>query len=109
MNLSGEVIVGGGKSRAWKVIPTANILQNLDNPLEAGAYFAKCYMGDNFLGFCLVMVYDSNLRVVEAYIEDFNKNIYGKEISLIDIKRISLEDNKKAHDVGINFLKQKYV
>ena len=73
--------------------PTANILENENRvKLGAGTYITKVYVDNkSYLGITNVgpkPTFDEHSRSIETYILDFNRDIYGKTITVEFYKKI---------------------
>lgn len=89
-------IVKKGKQRGRLLgFPTANI--SVDKGIPEGIYVSEVilngdtYKSATFVG--IVKTFNENDYLLESYILDFNKNIYGEEIVVRLYKKI--RDNKK--------------
>lgn len=81
-NINSRVIHGSKTSSNLYDYPTANIANNINLP--CGIYTAESNFGD-----CICMVLSP--FNIECHIKKFNKNIYGKELKLRNIKKIKGE------------------
>ena len=84
--------------------PTANIECNLSGDDPDGFYYAKVKVDDKELNGLVFVIKSEHLA--EAYIFDFNEDIYGKRIFITlvkfmavlkDFNKISLIDQFKQH------------
>lgn len=73
--------------------PTANIKPNADRlPLKDGIYATYCIVdGTEYMSMTNVgakPTFEDNSISVETYIMDFNKDVYGKEIEIVFVKKM---------------------
>jgi len=97
--VNGKVVEGSKRGRTLG-FPTANIEQHDKNKLlpQNGVYLVKVFLEDEkysgVLNIGLRPTFNNRIEpIAEVHLLDFNKNIYGKEISVEFIKR--LRDEKK--------------
>ncbi|QGS51940.1 riboflavin kinase [Spiroplasma tabanidicola] len=96
--------------------PTINILIEDDLPLTYGVYGVETYfeqLDKTFLGAAMYWKNDLNQKVLEVYILDFDKDVYGwsVDIKLLEkirnpIKITSLEDLKKIIKNDVDQIKK---
>ena len=103
----GVVVRGNSKNKKWRLLPTANIVQSSPR-LSVGSYAGKCHLNQKELGICLITVYATAPNIIEVYISDFDKDIYGKEIRLSQIKEIKYKDFKTLTDKGLELIFKSY-
>jgi riboflavin kinase/FMN adenylyltransferase len=100
--VSGEVVPGAHRGRGLG-FPTANIRVDADRALPGyGVYATYAYLGtERFLSVTNVGVrpsFDNGLCSVEAYLVDFDEDIYGRELTLAFVARLRAE--QRFEDVG---------
>ena len=105
--IKGVVVRGNSKNKKWRLLPTANIVQSSPR-LSVGSYAGKCHLNQKELGICLITVYATAPNIIEVYISDFDKDIYGKEIRLSQIKEIKYKDFKTLTDKGLELIFKSY-
>ncbi len=91
-----------GKMLARKIFkPTANILDNKALEIMSGSYASmvkyknKFYKGITFIG--IPKSFEDNKSIVETYIFDFDKDIYGEKIIVYPLHFI--RENQKFNDI----------
>ncbi|HVO75334.1 MAG TPA: bifunctional riboflavin kinase/FAD synthetase [Ignavibacteriaceae bacterium] len=110
-SIYGNVVIGDQRGRKLG-FPTANIKIDKDKLLPAlGIYAAEIIVAENKL-FGLLSVgrrptfYDAGEIIPEAYIFDFNKDIYGKNITVKLVERIRGEEKFGSADELIAQMKK---
>jgi len=99
MLVSGPVI----KGRQYKdKVPTANIL--MEDKAPSGVYVGNCYDIDGeLLGRSFVFITDYAPDIAETYISGYwRDDLYGKFISVEDMKRLERDDLRHLYDNAMN-------
>ncbi|MGE5806570.1 MAG: bifunctional riboflavin kinase/FAD synthetase [Ignavibacteria bacterium] len=110
-SLTGNVVAGDKRGRKLG-FPTANIKVDNDKLLPAlGIYAIEIIVdGNKFCGLLSIgrrpTFYDSGEIVPEAFIFDFNKDIYGEKISVNLVERIRGEEKFSSADELIAQMKK---
>ncbi|QBQ07698.1 riboflavin kinase/FAD synthetase [Spiroplasma gladiatoris] len=85
-------IVADGKKYGRTIgYPTINIIVDSKIPLKFGVYAVKVYveaLDKTYLGSCMYWKNSLNQILLETYILDFDKDIYGWKVDLIFLKKI---------------------
>ncbi len=96
--ITGKVISGDNRGNAILSIPTANIKANKGKLLpKNGIYISRIkiensiYKGITNIGFVPTFKKTNDNMSIETFILNFNKNIYGQNITLAILKRIRNE------------------
>jgi len=101
-----------GDKRGRKIgFPTANLeIENHRAMLPNGAYAVNVnFQGENFCGMTNIgnnPTFNVNDRRLEVFINDFNKDIYGQEISVSFLEKLRDEQKFNSVDELVNQLRQ---
>ena len=60
--------------------------------LPIGSYVGECYLEEDKLGNSYITVYTTAPDIIETYISGFNESLYGKRITLKNIKKLKYSD-----------------
>jgi riboflavin kinase/FMN adenylyltransferase len=92
--LAGEVVHGDGRGRSLGV-PTANLAVWADHAIpKPGVYIGRAYLGENVWGAVTNVGYrptfenQPNTPMIEAYLLDFDQNLYGQTLQLEFLHRL---------------------
>lgn len=102
-SLTGKVVAGDKRGRELG-FPTANIKVDIEKLLPALGIYAVEAVVDNEQFFGLLSIgrrptfYNAGEIITEAYLFDFNRDIYGKEITVKLIERIRGEEKFNTAD-----------
>jgi len=101
--IEGTVIRGLNTSCVWG-FPTANIRRpKTEEYLRIGTHRCEVYLGEEMLGLGLLFhtPYESFRDVYEVYIQGYDGNLYGKDITIVNIDWQSPSQLKSLLDAGI--------
>ena len=92
--------VKGGQGFEHKV-PTANI-EMLAPGLPVGVWFGVAWHNGRALGPCACWVLPHQPGICEVYIDEWEGDLYGEELEVRDVRRVSREEMKQLYDKALN-------